>query len=131
MANEPTWKMFLLRRCRGTISHLIFNILVFPQVHGCQQTWIQSQSFWFTGVGWGLGKLTLKRLSEGFWCVPQLTHNFLIFYKSLSKAVNHHILKLWLLDSFSVCHFLSITYFRQVQKGTLVCEEKLVLKAIQ
>lgn len=82
------------------------------------------------GMGCGLGKSPLKKPSEGFCCVPWLRHNFLHFYKSLSKAINHHILKLLPLHSFSTCHFLSITLFQtglEMDFGA----KTVVLKAIQ
>lgn len=45
MANKTMRNMFMIRTQRGSISHLILNIPIFPQVCLCQQPWAQSQSF--------------------------------------------------------------------------------------
>lgn len=98
---------------------LSFHKCIYASGFGCSHRASDS-----LGLGWGLGKLPLKKLSEGFWCVPWLRHNFLYFYKSLSKAINHHIPKVQLLNSFSACHFLSVTIFQTgLERDFGMCKE--------
>lgn len=75
-------------------------------------------------LGWGLGKLPFKKLSEGFWCVPWLRHNFLDFLQILVQSNQSSYPKFVTSKHFSACHFPSVTLFQTgLERDFDMCKE--------